>query len=80
MLNEYLCYRCKRKSGEIQEHKISLFAVYAPGTYFICPDCIRDINDECGEIALYHPLQGISFHSEENAKKLLGKEEKNNEN
>ena len=58
MTNEYSCYRCKRKSGEIQGHKISFFAVYAPGTCFICPDCIQDINDECGEIALYHPLPG----------------------
>lgn len=66
-LNLYTCYVCGKSDG-------LLASVRAPGTYFMCDECILKKEIATGKVAVFGP-HGIEFVSPSEAERLTGGEE-----
>lgn len=57
------CYYCNR-SG------VLLCSLYAPGTYFICDDCIKKTEERDDTVAVFFYSSGLRFVSHDEADRL----------
>ena len=65
MLPEPECYKCHRND-------VLLVSVRAPGTWFICDDCIKEEEAKDGKVAVLSYSHGLMFVSQEEATRLIG--------
>jgi len=67
------CYKCRRTN-------VRMLSVYTAGTYYMCEDCIRQHEQDTGQVGVFFLLGGLRFMSREEYEVLPNVEENSNNN